>query len=81
LAALNGLGQPSRDETWTPAHDPGVRLIGEEGVARCLSLSPRTVRRLLVSGALPSVLIGRARRVLVSDLDAYIASLKGAATG
>ena len=79
LAALSGHARTEVGAPPAPADDQPVRLIGEAEVARCLGLSPRTVRRLLASGDLPSVTVGRARRVHVDDLDRYIATLKGAA--
>ena len=79
LTALSGHTRPKRDGSVAPADDAPVRLIGEAEVARCLSVSARTVRRLVATGDLPSVLIGRARRVHVDDVDAYISKRKGAA--
>ena len=43
--------------------------------AAVLSLSRATVQRLVASGELPSVTVGRARQIPVSDLQAYVASL------
>lgn len=49
-------------------------LIDIESAAARLAVSPRTVRRLIASGALPSVRILSARRIIATDLAAYIAS-------
>lgn len=41
-----------------------------------LKVSESTVKRLIKNGELPTVLIGRSRRILRSDLDIYVAGLK-----
>lgn len=48
-------------------------LIDLETAAARLAVSVRTVRRLIASGALPSVRILSARRIIATDLAAYIA--------
>ncbi|MGB4335799.1 MAG: helix-turn-helix domain-containing protein [Chromatiaceae bacterium] len=49
-------------------------LLSLETAADRLAVSTRTLRRLLAAGDLPSVRIRAARRILASDLSAYIAS-------
>ena len=49
-------------------------LLDLETAAARLAVSARTVRRLIASGALPSVRILSARRIIADDLTAYIAS-------
>lgn len=49
-------------------------LIDLETAAARLAVSTRTVRRLIASGALPSVRILSARRIIATDLAAFIAS-------
>ena len=51
-----------------------LHLIDLETAAARLAVSVRTVRRLVASGALPSVRILSARRIIATDLAAYIAS-------
>jgi excisionase family DNA binding protein len=54
-----------------------VRLLNVNDVAVVLSISKRTVWRLLSSGELPApVSIGRCKRWLASDVDAYVSTLK-----
>lgn len=55
-------------------------LLTVEAVADTLKVGRTTVYELLNSGALASVKIGRCRRVLRSDLNAYIANLRSEAT-
>lgn len=54
-------------------------LLTLDQVAAVLKIGRTSVYELLNSGALPSVTIGRSRRVLRSDLDAYIARLRSEA--
>ncbi len=62
-----------------PRHDAGVaggapRVIYSRGqAAEYLDVSPRTFDRLRAEAALPYVVIGRRRKYLKRDLDAYIA--------
>lgn len=48
-------------------------LLTPNGLAEYLSLSPRTVRDLLRSGAIPSYKLGGARRIAPADVDAWLA--------
>ena len=53
------------------------RLLSVDDVAEVLRISKRTVWRLLSLGELPSpVSIGRSRRWLAADVDAYVSNLK-----
>lgn len=51
-------------------------LLTVEDVADTLKIGRTTVYELMASGDLPSVTIRRCRRVLRSDLNAYIARLR-----
>ncbi len=59
---------------FVPPPPPDLLLTCTQAAA-VLSLSRATVQRLVASGELPSVTVGRARRIPVSDLQAYVASL------
>jgi len=52
------------------------RLLDEEDAAIALKLSVAKVKQLVSSGELPSVKIGRSRRIRQSDLAAFIGGLK-----
>lgn len=52
-------------------------LMTVPGAADHLGVSVRTLRRLIERGDLPSVRVGRSRRVDPEDLEAYIARQKG----
>jgi excisionase family DNA binding protein len=45
--------------------------------AKTLQVSERQVEKLVASGALPSVLIARSRRIRLADLEQFVASLGG----
>lgn len=51
---------------------PDRLLVTVEEAARMLAVSQRTVERLLADDRLPSVTIGRARRIHRDDLDAFL---------
>jgi excisionase family DNA binding protein len=62
-----------------PAADDGIEqvpaiLVRPEEAARMLRVSRTEMFRLLGSREIPSILIGRRRRVPVAALDAYVAS-------
>lgn len=62
------------------AHDePMSMLLTKEATARALSVSPRTVDRLIASGALATVPLGRSRRISREALEAFVASREQAA--
>lgn len=46
-----------------------------DSAAQALSVSRRTVERLVATGALPTVSIGASRRVVVTDLTAFVDGL------
>ena len=52
------------------------RLMDLREVAEALRISRTSVYDLLAKGRLESVKIGRSRRVLAADLEAFIRSLK-----
>jgi excisionase family DNA binding protein len=54
-------------------YDLDRRLLTRAEVADQLRVAPRTVARLLASGELPYVRIGRAVRVRTYDLDHFVA--------
>ena len=56
-------------------------LLRVSEVGNQLGLSRASVQRLLTTGALPSVQIGRSRRVRYADLVIYVASLAAAGAG
>jgi excisionase family DNA binding protein len=53
-----------------------LQLLTVEQVAERLSVSTRTVRRLIDSGELPAHRMGRMVRVSVDDLERYIRGLR-----
>lgn len=59
-------------KTLLGAADLPDRLWTFEEAAEFLAVSPRTVRRLVAQGELPSVHIGRAVRLLPSDVAAWV---------
>lgn len=50
-------------------------LVNLDEVAQSLSLSRRSVQALIYRGELPSVTIGRCRRIAVADLEAFVRRL------
>jgi excisionase family DNA binding protein len=48
-----------------------------KGCAQAASLSERTIWKAVSSGQLPSITVGRSRRVLVSDLEAWLRQGRG----
>jgi len=64
-----GVRSPTRVRAPTPL------LLRIRDVAALLSMSESATYDLVYKGELPSVYIGSARRVRMSDLEAYIASL------
>ena len=73
------------DEPMTAVRDSGYMDVGPDAlqllevpqVADLLGVSSRTVRRLVYSGKLSSVKIGKLLRISPEDLAAYIARLRG----
>jgi len=54
-------------------------MLTIDQVKAAVNLSEDTLRELMRSGALPSVLVGRARRIRWSDLQNWVAGLPHAA--
>ena len=53
-----------------------MKLLCTNGeAAGVLDVSERQVERLVASGTLPSVLIGRARRIRMADLQTFVAGV------
>lgn len=48
-------------------------LLTKETAAGALSVSPRTIQRLIAAGELPTVAVGRSRRIHRDALDAFVA--------
>ncbi|MGH3222559.1 MAG: helix-turn-helix domain-containing protein [Streptosporangiaceae bacterium] len=85
-AARSGKDEePPQYRAASVVNDPGcidvgldsLRLLTVPQVADLLSVSSKTVRRLISSGELKSVRIGTAVRIAPEDLAAYIAALRG----
>lgn len=51
-------------------------LVGLDEAARMLALSRRTLQGLVYSGDLPSIKVGRSRRIAVADLEAFVNQLR-----
>jgi excisionase family DNA binding protein len=58
-----------------PEFDGDVWAYDYEAVGKRLSLSVRSVRRLVASGLLPTVSIGGSTRITRDDLEAFVSSL------
>lgn len=67
---------PMGDQQYVEVGEEALDLLRVPEAARRMSLSARTVWRLIYSGELESVKIGRARRVAPDDVAAYIARLR-----
>lgn len=59
-----------------PTRTVEPRLLTTAEVAKALSLSPGSVKKLISSGDIESLLIGTARRIPISAVDAYVARLR-----
>ena len=57
----------------TKSKSVSPQLISVADAAAYLSVSPRTVRRLIKKGEIPVVRIGSALRIAIAVLNAYIA--------
>lgn len=62
----------------SPAQIPRRMAYKVPEAAALLNLHPRTVWRLVKSGALPSVKLGGSRRIRHEDLEAYLRGQDGA---
>jgi excisionase family DNA binding protein len=63
-------------EPYTPPKAPDKRLLTLRETARMLSISERTLGTLTKSGRLPVIRMGRAVRVDVRDIEAFIEAEK-----
>lgn len=84
--ALTRLDTPEFGDDVVDAEDglmSSLLLYTKEDAARLMRISPRQVDRLIKDGALPAVRLGRARRIVASDLQEYVQTLsaKGTADG
>lgn len=52
---------------------PQLLLVTVKAAAKMLSLGESTVYAMIASGDLPYVAVGRAKRIALSDIDAWIA--------
>ena len=80
LAALEATSGPERPGIAPPSADPEPLYVGYEDAAARLSVSSRTVRRMVTGGRLPARRIGRRRVIAVADLVA-LAQREGARGG
>ena len=69
-------GSPLDDSARWPDAAPVKLLLTVEDVAEALSVSVPTVKRLVASGRLPSVLEGRRRLVRRVDLESYVMNMR-----
>jgi excisionase family DNA binding protein len=77
-AASSGQARTDVDLALNDPHADAV-LVDLATAARFLAVSERAVRRLVADGDLPSVLIGRSRRIHRDDIDAYLRTQRGLA--
>lgn len=63
-------------EPYAPPTAPDKRLLTLRETARMLSISERTLRTVTRSGQLPIIRMGRAVRVDVRDIEAFIEAEK-----
>ena len=73
LLACAGPNGPKMD--WSPGSGEDRLVVDYGTAARRLSVSERTVRRLVATGQLPAVKIGDLNRITVDDLAAFAAGL------
>lgn len=66
----------SRPESVRPASADKL-LVDTREAARLLAVSPRTVWSMMARGELPTVRLGRAVRVRMADLEAFVAARAG----
>lgn len=77
LAASAGQERPGVDAVPSSVEAgavPTPLLLDDRAAAERLGVSARTVRRLRAGGALPSILVGKQRRIRVTDLEAFAAN-------
>ena len=63
---------PSPEAGTTPASGSHVRLVTVPAAATLLGVSRSKLYVLLGEGALPTVRIGRSRRIAIADLEAFV---------
>jgi len=75
-----GAGEPAAHPVSPPVAPPSALrvLVTVDEAARMLSIARSHLYVQLQRGQLPSVLIGRSRRILVRDLEAYAEGLREA---
>lgn len=73
MTTLTAVRPVVLDETAT---DPALVLLTVEEAARRLRIGRTTCFRLVMSGEIESVTVGRLRRVPVDALSAYVAKLR-----
>lgn len=73
-------GSPTMTSHFVPAIDPETRLLTGAEVAARLQISRAFGYRLMATGQIPTIRIGRCVRVLESDLRAYIIANRGQET-
>ncbi len=73
LVASSGQARPILDVDADPSEALAVTY---DAAAKRLSVSPRTVRRLVASGELPRVDIGGRPRITTADIDAFVKGLR-----
>ena len=77
---VDAVARPLTDPPRAAPAVPGISiqpvlLLRVEDVDLQLNASRATVNRLLASGVLPSVKLGRSRRILYRDLERFVADL------
>ncbi|WP_162529940.1 helix-turn-helix domain-containing protein [Nocardioides caldifontis] len=78
LRATEGQGGTALERLWEfrEARVMSPQLLTYEAAAAVLSVSVRTVKRLVQEAVLPVVRVGEMPRIRVVDLDAYVAGLE-----
>ena len=74
-----GAGEPAPQQVPARGDDTGItdrHLITVEDAARRLSIARSNVYRFLERGELPSVKLGRCRRIAVEDLNEFVRRLR-----
>ncbi len=62
--------------TLPPTASPDALLLTTDDIAARCRFSPQLARRLVENGTIPSVKIGRLRRVKRSDFDRFVVGLR-----
>ncbi len=61
------------DRTWRAGEEDGLLTVAE--VCEAMRVSNMTVYRLIKSGELPAIRLGKTYRVLESDVEGYLSGL------